>query len=80
MTFVLWANNYVGTQPCPTPPGRSAERSDPTRPARGVDGFWVRQVLGSTTDMLQCVEKTSQLIHWNIRGSTLQKRNFENEL
>ena len=31
-TFVSWANSSVGTQSCPTPPGRSAGRSDPTRP------------------------------------------------
>ena len=31
-TFVSWANNSVGTQSCPTPPGRSAVRPDPTQP------------------------------------------------
>ena len=36
-----WANNSVGTQPCPTPPGCSAGRRDPTLlvlcPCFGVD-------------------------------------------
>ena len=40
-TFVSWANNSVGTQSCPTSPGRSAGRSDPTRP-------WYVRVLDST--------------------------------
>ena len=40
-TFVSWANSSVGTQSCPTPPGRSAGRSDPTRP-------WYGRVLDST--------------------------------
>ena len=40
-TLVSWANNSVGTQSCPTPPGRPAGRPDPTRP-------WYVQVLDST--------------------------------
>ena len=40
-TFVSWAKNTVGTQSCPTPPGRSARRSDPTR-------LWYVRVLDST--------------------------------
>ena len=41
-TCVSWANNSVGTQSCPTPPGRPAERPDPTRP-------WYVRVLDSTS-------------------------------
>ena len=44
-TFVSWANNSVGTQSCLTPLGRSAERSDPTRP-------WYVRVLDSTSERL----------------------------
>ena len=40
-TCVSWANSFVGTQSCPTPPGRSAGRPDPTRP-------WYVRVLDST--------------------------------
>ena len=40
-TFVSWANSFVGAQSCPTPPGRSAGRADPTRP-------WYVRVLDST--------------------------------
>ena len=40
-TFVSWANSFVGTQSCATPPGRSAGRADPTRP-------WYVRVLVST--------------------------------
>ena len=38
-TSVPWANNSFGTQSCPTPPGRSAGRPDPTHP-------WYVQVIG----------------------------------
>ena len=38
--FIFWANNAVGTQSCPTPPGRSAGHSDLTRP-------WYVRVLDS---------------------------------
>ena len=44
-TFVSRANSYVGTQSCPTSPGRSAERSDPTHP-------WYVRVLDSTGSLL----------------------------
>ena len=41
-TSVSWPNSSIGTQSCPTrpavPPGAS------TRPARGISGFWIRQV------------------------------------
>ena len=40
-TFASWANSSVGTQSCPTLPGRSAGRPDPTRP-------WYVRVLDST--------------------------------
>ena len=40
-TFVSLANNFVGTQSCPNPLGRSAGRPDPTRP-------WYVRVLDST--------------------------------
>ena len=40
-SLVSWANNSVGTQSCPTPPGRPAGRPDPTRP-------WYVRVLDST--------------------------------
>ena len=47
-TFVSWANNSVGTKSCPTPLGRPAGRSDPTRP-------WYVRVLGSTSfKMVSC--------------------------
>ena len=40
-TFVSWGNSFVGTQSCPTSPGRSAGRSDSTRQ-------WYVRVLDST--------------------------------
>ena len=40
-TCVSWPNKSIGTQSCPTPPGRSAGRPDPTRP-------WYVRVLDST--------------------------------
>ena len=42
-TFVSWANSFVGTQSCATPPGRSAGRPYPTR-------SWYVRVLDSTGD------------------------------
>ena len=39
-TFVSWANSFVGTQSCPTPPDRFAGRADSTRP-------WYVRVLNS---------------------------------
>ena len=40
-TFVSWVNNSFVIQSCPTPPGRFARRSDPTR-------TWYVRVLGLT--------------------------------
>ena len=44
--FVSWANSSVGTQSCPNPPGRSAERSDLNR-------SWYVRVLDSTSVLLR---------------------------
>ena len=40
--LVSWADCSVGVQFCPTPPRRPAVRS--VRPARGMSGFWNRQI------------------------------------
>ena len=41
-TVVPWANRFVEVPPCPAPPSRCA----PSRRARGMSGFWIRQVIG----------------------------------
>ena len=41
-TLVSWAISSVGTQSYPTPPRRPP--GAPTRTARGMSGFWIRQV------------------------------------
>ena len=53
--LVSWANNSVGTQPCPTPPHQSAVRSVPTRQ-------WYVRVLDSTG-----VEVKRTISFWTIR-------------
>ena len=47
-TIVSRAHWSVGVPSCPTPPRHPAVRR-PTRPARGMFGFWVRKVLDSTS-------------------------------
>ena len=42
-TVVCWANRFVGVPSCPAPP-RRPPCAAPTRLARGMSGFWVRQV------------------------------------
>ena len=45
---VSWANRSVGVPSCPAPPRPAAPPcAAPTRPARGMSGFWIRQVLRS---------------------------------
>ena len=61
-TFVSWANNSVGTQSCPNPPGRSAGRSEPTRP-------WYVRVLDWTGLHRIAVDRAS--------GETLKLRVFD---
>ena len=43
-TLVSWANCSMGAQSCATPPHPAAPLCDPPRPARGMYGFWTRQV------------------------------------
>ena len=45
-TGVSWAKRSVGVPCCPAPPRPAAPpRAAPTRPARGMSGFWTRQVV-----------------------------------
>ena len=66
-TFVSWANNSVGTKSCPTSPGRSAGRSDPTRP-------WYVRVLDSTGKPFSrkacpgIVSKTRRIVYDALEG------------
>ena len=56
-SFVSWANSSVGTQSCPTPPGRSAGRPDPSCP-------WYVRVLDSTGGIVyvRAAERTSRAV------------------
>ena len=66
-TFVSWENSSVGTQSCPTPPGRFAGRFDLTRP-------WYVRVWDSTGPSLNVRREVQDSGHlytvlWLARGT-----------
>ena len=45
-SVVSWANRSIGVLTCPTPPGPTVPPcAAPSRPNRGISGFWIRQII-----------------------------------
>ena len=62
-SLVSWANCSVGVLSCPRP-RPAAPPCAPTRPARGMSGFWIRQVV-----LLEIRSGDLSSMPWRVRGT-----------